>query len=95
MTKTPQTVQYWAVSILSSRTAHFAFLTFLAGVLSLPEVLALIPLKYMPFVLASVGIINLALRKLTVRPVVFSAPGTTTPVDVARIGPPPPDASTD
>lgn len=92
---TDKTVTYWAVSILTSRTAQFATLTTLAGILSLPEVLALIPLRYMPLILAAVGIINLLLRKLTVRPVAFIAPGDTQEVKVQKIGPPPPDNVTD
>jgi hypothetical protein len=90
-----QTVQYWAVSILTSRTAQFAGFTILLGILSLPEVLALIPLKYMPLLLAAVGVINFILRKLTVRPVAFIAPGATAPVLVPRIDPPAPPVVTD
>lgn len=93
--QTSPTVQYWAVSILNSRTAHFAALTFLVGILSLPEVLALVPLRYMPLILAAVGIINLALRKLTVRPVAFIAPGEVLRTTVTKVGPPDPPASTD
>lgn len=95
MTEKSQTVTYFAVSILSSRTAQFATLTFLVGILSLPEVLALVPLKYMPLLLAAVGIINLGLRKLTVRPVAFIAPGDVQRTTVAKVGPPDPPASTD
>jgi hypothetical protein len=91
----PKTVGYYAVSILTSRTAIFATLTFLAGVLSLPEVLALIPLRYMPLILATVGVINLGLRKLTVRPVAWIAPGDTQEVRVKKVGPPPPAKVTD
>ena len=91
----PQTVTYYAISILSSRTAQFAALTVLAGILSLPEVLAIIPLRYMPLLLAFVGIVNFGLRYLTVRPAAFIAPGTTSPVAVAKMDPPPPPAVTD
>lgn len=84
----PQTVTYFAVSILTSRTAQFAVLTATLGILSLPEVLALIPLRYMPALLAVIGVINLGLRKLTVRPVAFIAPGETHPVEVPKVGPP-------
>lgn len=95
MTEHPQTVTYWAVSILSSRTAQFATLTFLIGVLSLPEVLALVPLRYMPLLLAASGIIHLGLRKLTVRPVAFIAPGEVQRTVVPKVGPPEPPVSTD
>ena len=86
----PVTVTYWAISILSSRTAQFAFLTFLLGVLSLPEVVSLIPLRYLPVAMAVIGVINLALRYATVRPAMFIAPGTSAPVAVAKIDPPKP-----
>ena len=89
------TVTYWAVSILTSRTAQFAGLTVLLGILSLPEVLALIPLRFMPLLLAIVGVVNLILRKLTVRPVAFIAPGETHPVEVPKIDPPAPPGVTD
>jgi len=89
------TVTYWAVSILTSRTAQFAGFTILLGILSLPEVLALIPLRYMPLLLACVGVINLILRKLTVRPVALIAPGETKAVAVPKIDPPAPPGVTD
>jgi hypothetical protein len=92
--KKPETVQYFAVSILTSRTAQFAALTAIIGILSLPEVWSLIPLRYLPFALAFVGVVNLGLRKLTVRPVALIAPGKTTPVQVEKIGPPPPPTVT-
>jgi hypothetical protein len=89
------TVTYFARSILTSRTAQFATLTLLAGVLSLPEVLALIPLRYMPMLLAVVGVINFLLRTLTVRPVAWSLPGTVTAVTVEKLTPPASAVSTD
>jgi len=95
MNESPPTVEYWAVSILTSRTAPFAGLTLLLGILSLPEVLALIPLRAMPLLLAAVGIVNLILRTLTVRPVAFIAPGETKAVAVAKIAPPDVPAVTD
>jgi len=89
------TVTYWAISILTSRTSQFAALTIIAGILSLPEVLALIPLRYMPMVLAIVGVVNLGLRKLTVRPVAFIAPGATKAIVVDKLSPPAPPIITD
>jgi len=91
----PPVVTYWAISILSSRTAQFAALTFLAGALSLPEVLALIPLRYLPLLLMLTALVNFGLRTITVRPTAFIAPGATKPIEVARIDPPAPPVVTD
>jgi len=56
---------------------------------------SLIPLAWLPRVLMGVGLVNMVLRKLTVRPVVLSVPGTSTPVEVPRLGPPDPPVVTD
>jgi len=86
----PPTVQYWAVSVLQSRTIWVAAGTVLVGVLALPEVVAVIPLRFLPMITALIGAINFGLRLVTVRPVAFSAPGTLTPVTVAKLDPPAP-----
>lgn len=83
----PQTVTYWATSILISRTAWFSALTTLVGILALPEVMALIPLRFMPALLALTGVITFVLRVLTVRPVAFIPAGWTAPVEVPKIEP--------
>jgi len=89
------TVEYWAVSLFSSRTFWAAVLTALVGLSAEPEVLALIPLAWLPRILIGVGLLNMLLRKLTVRPVVIAAPGTAVPVEVPKISPPAPPLVTD
>jgi hypothetical protein len=89
------TVRYWAVSVLNSRTAWVAVGTVLVGVLALPDVVAIIPLRFLPVVTALIGAVNFALRLGTVRPVAFIAAGATQPVDVPKVGPPDPPIVTD
>jgi uncharacterized membrane-anchored protein len=89
MTDKP-TVTYFAVSVLSSRTLWVAVGTVLVGILALPDVVAVIPLRYLPIVTAIIGAINFGLRLVTVRPVVFAAPGTLTPVQLPKLDPPAP-----
>jgi len=84
------TVRYWAVSVANSRTAWVAVGTVVVGVLALPDVVAVIPLRYLPAVTAVIGAVNFVLRLATVRPVAFIAPGATVPVDVPKVGPPDP-----
>lgn len=91
----PPTVTYWAVSLFSSRTFWVAVLTAAIGLTAEPELLALVPLAWLPRILLGVGLLNMVLRKLTVRPVVLAAPGTAVPVDVPRIDPPAPPTVTD
>jgi hypothetical protein len=95
VTPAAPTVTYFARSILTSRTAQFATLTVIVGVLSLPEVLALVPLGALPTVMAVVGVINFLLRVITVRPVAWSLPGTVTAVTVEKLIPPAAAVSTD
>lgn len=90
-----QTRTYFAVSVLSSRTVWVAAGTVLVGVLALPEVLAIIPLRYMPVITALIGAVNFGLRLVTVRPVAFVLPGATVPVEVPKVGPPSPPLVTD
>jgi len=86
-----ETRTYYAVSILSSRTFWVAVLTVGAGLVAEPEVAALIPIAWLPRILIGVGLVNMVLRKLTVRPVVLdSLPGTLTPVLVPKLDPPAP-----
>jgi hypothetical protein len=94
MTESP-TVTYFAVSVLSSRTLWVAVGTVLVGILALPDVVAIIPLRYLPMVTALIGAVNFALRLATVRPVAFIAPGATQAVSVAKVGPPSPPLVTD
>lgn len=95
MSETPRTVTYWGVSVFSSRTMWFNAANLVLAALSLSEVATLIPPKYLSLQLAIVAMINLWLRTVTVRPAVFIAPGATAPVEVEKIGPPPPAALSD
>jgi xanthosine utilization system XapX-like protein len=88
-------VTYFAISALSSRTMWLGFIGLMAGLLSLPEVLALIPLRYTPVILAVVGFLGMYLRTQTTRPVAAIMPGNTKAVQVDRIGPPEPPTVTD
>jgi hypothetical protein len=90
-----ETRTYFAISLFSSRTFWVAALTLLIGLVAEPEIVALIPLSALPRVLVGVGLVNMVLRKLTVRPVVISVPGTTQPVEVPKIGPPAPPVVSD
>ena len=87
MTETPH-VKYWAISVLSSRTVWVNTAALLVAVFSLTEVITIIPLRFMPMYSAVVATLNLYLRTVTVRPVAFIAPGTTVPVQIAKIDPP-------
>jgi hypothetical protein len=91
----PATRTYFAVSVLNSRTMWMAVATVLVGLLALPEVVAIIPLRYLPALTALIGAINFVLRMVTVRPVAFIAPGTSAPVEVPKVGPPDPPLVTD
>ena len=90
-----ETRTYFAISILSSRTFWFNVANLLVAVLSLTEVAVLIPPRFMSLQAALVAIANMYLRTVTVRPVAFIAPGTSTPVSVPKINPPDPSAITD
>ena len=87
---TGETRTYFAVSVLNSRTVWVAVGTVLVGVLALPDVVAIIPLRFLPVVTAIIGAVNFVLRLSTVRPVAFIAPGATLPIAVAKVGPPDP-----
>lgn len=89
--KPEKTVRYWATSTLLSKTVWVNIPAFIVGVLALPEVVAIIPVKYAAYTLTLSAIITLYLRQFkTVRPIAFIAPGETKPVDVPKVGPPPP-----
>jgi hypothetical protein len=92
---TAPAVTYWAISLFSSRTFWWNAANGLLALLSLTEVTTLIPPRFLSLQLAIVATVNLYLRTVTVRPVALIAPGTTIPVEVAKIGPPPPPVVTD
>lgn len=94
-------VTYFGISIFNSRTFWFNAANLVVAVgpptidailaaLSLPEVVAMIPPKYMPLQAAIVAVGNMWLRMKTVRPAVYIDRGDTKPVLVPRLGPPDP-----
>jgi len=85
----PPVVAYWAISILNSRTFWFNAANAILSLLSMSEIVTLIPARFLPLQLAIVAVVNLYLRTVTTRPVAFIAQGTTAPVLVAKLGPPP------
>jgi hypothetical protein len=91
----PEVVTYFAISILSSRTFWWNLANGVVALLSLAEVVAVIPPRFLSLQLAVVAMVNLYLRTVTVRPVALIAPGTTAPVRVPKIGPPDPPTVTD
>jgi len=86
----PPTVTYYAISLFSSRTFWWNLGNGILALLSLTEVTAIIPPRFLSLQLAVVAAVNCWLRTVTVRPAAFIAPGTTTPVAVPKVGPPPP-----
>jgi len=88
-------VNYWAVSVFSSKTFWVNVASFLVAALSLTEVVSIIPPQHAPKVAAGLAILNIWLRTATVRPVAFISPGTTVSVAVPKIGPPAPPMATD
>jgi hypothetical protein len=95
MTPAPATVTYYGISILQSRTFWINLGAFVFAVLSAEDVITLLPHSVTPFVPAVLAVINIWLRTVTVRPVIFAAPGTTLPIEVPRLGPPAPPLVTD
>ncbi|HEV8216972.1 MAG TPA: hypothetical protein VGP95_14090 [Gemmatimonadaceae bacterium] len=89
MSETPApTVTYYAISLFSSRTFWLSTASFLVMVLSATDVITLFPLKALPFISAAVSVLTVWLRFVTVRPVALIAPGTTLPIQVAKLDPP-------
>ncbi len=79
------TVEYWAISLFSSRTFWLNLGAFVLAALSLSDVTAIIPARFVPLEAAGVAMLNLYLRTVTVRPVAFIAPGTTARVVVPKL----------
>ena len=88
------TVSYTGVSIFSTKTFWLNTLAFVVAILSLTEVVQIIPPQFMGIYGAALAMANVGLRMLTVRPAVVMMPGETRPVEVQRLGPPPPPTLT-
>lgn len=91
-------VTYWAISFANSKTfqANSLFvLAALAPILALPDVVALVPPRFMLIFVAVVAVVNMYLRTQTVRPVALIPPGETKAVAVLKLSPPAPPVVTD
>jgi len=81
-----QTQTYYATSLWTDPQNLASTLSTVVGLLALPEVVALIPLRYMPLILAISGAASFILRTWTgVRPVAAIAPGQIKPIDVTTL----------
>jgi hypothetical protein len=88
-------INSWAISVLSSRTVWWNAANLLLAILSLSEVAAIIPARYLPVQAMVVAIVNLWLRTVTTRPVAFIQPGETKVIQLPKIDPPAPPTITD
>ena len=91
----PGKVNYFAVSLLSSRTFWLNLVALVVAILSATEVAVIVPPRYLSIYGAVLAAGNIFLRTQTLRPVAFIMPGETVPVEVKRIGPPAPAKVTD
>jgi hypothetical protein len=91
----PATVEYFGISIFSSRTFWLNLVALVVAILSATDVAAIIPARFLPLASAIIAAGNICLRLVTVRPAVLIAPGTTAAVLVPKLDPPAPPAITD
>lgn len=81
-----ETQTYYAKSAFSDPQNIASAISTLVGILALPEVAAIIPLTWMPTILAISGALSLILRTFFgVRPVAAIPPGDVKPVEVKRL----------
>lgn len=82
------TQTYYAKSMWSDPTNLASIAAVLVGVLALPEVVAIIPVHWMPVILAISGATNFILRTFNaVRPVANIRPQEVKPVEVKQLTP--------
>lgn len=82
------TQTYYAKSLWSDPQNLASIASMAVGVLALPEVTAIIPVRFMPAILAVSAVLSLVLRITTgVRPVANIAPGEVKPVEVDKLKP--------
>jgi hypothetical protein len=81
-----QTQTAYSKSLWTDPTNLASLGAVLVGLLALPEVTALIPVTWMPAILAISGAINFLLRTFNaVRPVAMIAPGNVKPVEIPKL----------
>jgi hypothetical protein len=81
-----QTQTAYSTSAFTDPQNIASAITFITGLLALPEVVAVIPLKYMPAILAISAALNLMLRIMFgVRPVSVIKPGEVKPVEIPKL----------
>jgi hypothetical protein len=81
-----QTQTAYSTSMFSDLTNIAAMIQIGVGVLALPEVVAIIPLSWMPVILAVSGAASFGLRTWkAVRPVSLIAVGEVKPVEVPKL----------
>jgi hypothetical protein len=85
---TTPTVQYFGISLLSSRTFWTNAALLFVAVASATDVIPIVPLRFAPSLTALVAIVNIVLRTQTVRPALLIPPGETKAVRVPRLSPP-------
>jgi hypothetical protein len=89
MPEEPQMQTYYAKSMWTDPTNLASIAACLVGVLALPEVVAVIPLKAMPIILALSGALNFILRTYTaLRPVANIKPTEMKPIEVKQLNRP-------
>ena len=80
------TQTYYAKSMWSDPTNLASIAAVLVGVLALPEVVAIIPVHWMPLILAISGATNFCLRTFNaVRPVANIKPADVKPVEIPKL----------
>lgn len=81
-----ETQTAYAKSMFSDPTNIAAAVQVAVGVLALPEVIAVIPLRWMPVILAISGALSFVLRTWTaLRPVANIAPKQVKPIEVKKL----------
>jgi hypothetical protein len=81
-----ETQTAYSKSMFTDPTNLASMASVLVGILALPEVTAIIPLRYMPPILALSGAVNFALRTWNaVHPVAAIAPGAVKPIEIPKL----------
>ena len=81
-----QTQTAYSTSMWTDPTNLASMASVLVGLLALPEVVAIIPLRWMPVILAVSGAVNFVLRTYkAVRPVSNIAPQSVKPVEIPKL----------